>query len=434
MYHFNFSMKKIFFALFLLGLFFLSGQTFAQDATTITIPKDTLVLSADPVVIAKNQPTKITATFDATKKEKGEEYEILFFNNKEREGYKFSPETCKIIADLEKKAQSCFVTFTSSNEGSFDIFALLKINSKIFPNKSKGVSIKVDGRPYISDAEVPLNTKTTYTPLAPLPGFDKEINTAQECDANGENCTCPFGNYLNTMIKLVIGFSAVLAMVMIVMGGIEYMTSELVSSKEAGKETITNAILGLVIALGAYLILNTLNPDLLKSCLVDSLPDVEIMIEEDVPQTPINGKYCTKTTGAGDGYSEKAIWSTITNVSKPEDSVKKLKKGIVTSKGECLLVGEKNCTSTFGLDTSYVDTILAKCPDCKPITITGGTECWLHGGAKQKTNHRPGSPVVDLRLETKLDAYIKSGVKNGSWYEKDNIFYLLEPDHWHVGK
>ncbi len=67
------------------------------------------------------------------------------------------------------------------------------------------------------------------------------------------------------MIKVLIGIAAVLAMIMIVAGGIQYMTSGLVSSKEAGKHRITNAIIGLLIALGAYIILFTINPNLLKT-------------------------------------------------------------------------------------------------------------------------------------------------------------------------
>ncbi|KKQ33857.1 MAG: hypothetical protein US45_C0004G0018 [Candidatus Nomurabacteria bacterium GW2011_GWA1_37_20] len=74
-----------------------------------------------------------------------------------------------------------------------------------------------------------------------------------------------FGSYLNLMIKIFIGLCAVLSVVMIVIGGLEYMTSELISSKEAGKEKVTGALLGLLIALGAYALLFTINPDLLKS-------------------------------------------------------------------------------------------------------------------------------------------------------------------------
>ena len=100
-----------------------------------------------------------------------------------------------------------------------------------------------------------------YQLLAPLPGGDngngiKSFDTAQ-ADSLRE--------YLNIIIKIITGMAAVLAVIMIVIGGIEYMTSELISSKEAGKERIEHALLGLLLALGAYAILNTLNPSLLST-------------------------------------------------------------------------------------------------------------------------------------------------------------------------
>jgi hypothetical protein len=136
------------------------------------------------------------------------------------------------------------------------------------------------------------NTDTTYTPLAPIPGTPFDGTTP--FDTQG---TCAFGNYLNIMIKLILGIAAVLSMVMITMGGIEYMTSELVSSKESGKNTITNAILGLVIALGAYVILNTINPQLLNACL-DKLPMATITVdlggESSQPFVPFTGTNKTR--------------------------------------------------------------------------------------------------------------------------------------------
>ncbi|MCE9549256.1 pilin [Candidatus Nomurabacteria bacterium] len=97
----------------------------------------------------------------------------------------------------------------------------------------------------------------------------------------GFNPTSPtaLSNYLNTMIKIVIGVSAVLAVVMIVIGGIEYMTSELIHSKEAGKDRITGALIGLLIALGAYALLYTINPDLLKSEF--NIKDVTVQVDVD---------------------------------------------------------------------------------------------------------------------------------------------------------
>ncbi len=105
-----------------------------------------------------------------------------------------------------------------------------------------------------------------YQLLAPLPCE----NTSPGC-VNGKlinfNTAQPnnLGVYLNMMITIFIGVCAVLSVVMIVIGGIEVMTSELAHTKQAGKERIENALLGLLIALGAYALLFTINPDLLNS-------------------------------------------------------------------------------------------------------------------------------------------------------------------------
>lgn len=47
-------------------------------------------------------------------------------------------------------------------------------------------------------------------------------------------------------------------------GGYRYMLSGLWTSKEAAKETLQNAVLGLLILLGAYLILYQINPCILS--------------------------------------------------------------------------------------------------------------------------------------------------------------------------
>jgi hypothetical protein len=98
---------------------------------------------------------------------------------------------------------------------------------------------------------------SNYQLLAPLPGVG---------DTNGAvDTTGGLSKYLNPMIKIFIGLCAVLSVVMIVIGGLEYMTSELLSSKEEGKKRIGEALFGLIIALGAYALLFTINPDLLNS-------------------------------------------------------------------------------------------------------------------------------------------------------------------------
>lgn len=107
-----------------------------------------------------------------------------------------------------------------------------------------------------------------YTFLAPLPELGPTFDASQ---------TDSLSVYLNIMIKVFIGLCAVLAVIMIVVGGIEYMTSELPESKSNGKNRILGAIFGLVLAVGAWTILYTINPDLLR-VEFNSLEDVKVTV------------------------------------------------------------------------------------------------------------------------------------------------------------
>jgi len=96
-----------------------------------------------------------------------------------------------------------------------------------------------------------------YCLLAPLP--DGEGGLKLKTDASFE-----LGDYIKLMLKVIIGIAGVLAVVMIVIGGIEYMSTDAFSGKEEGKSRITNALLGLVLLVGSFLILNTINPNLVN--------------------------------------------------------------------------------------------------------------------------------------------------------------------------
>ena len=89
-----------------------------------------------------------------------------------------------------------------------------------------------------------------YIPLVKLPGID-------QAEANN------LPAYLKAMFKLLIGVAGALAVVMITLGGIEYMSTDSMFGKEEGRKKINNALLGLLLAIGACLILFTVNPKLL---------------------------------------------------------------------------------------------------------------------------------------------------------------------------
>jgi hypothetical protein len=69
---------------------------------------------------------------------------------------------------------------------------------------------------------------------------------------------------LKNLFLITIGFAAILGVIMIAIGGVEYMGSDKVFTKTNGRNRIMAAFQGLFIILASYLILNTINPQLLS--------------------------------------------------------------------------------------------------------------------------------------------------------------------------
>lgn len=284
-----------------------------------------------------------------------------------------------------------------------------------------------DARASPQNPKEPCNDRTSptnlpclsgYILLAPLPSPG---NAAKFENFNPEPTATnpyPLTTYLRLMIKLIIGLSAVMAVIMIIIGGMEYMTSELISSKEEGKKRIQGAIFGLLLALGAYAILFTINPDLLNSEL--NVPEAKLTVDinVDVPQVCVAGQKCG-------GYDTGALWNT-----QLAGTITGLPSGVTSRPGECAKVGDRPCTSLRGLNLNYINSTIARC-NCQ-LVITGGTESWLH---KVGSSHRPGSPTVDLETNLTLNNYITGGqpLVVGQRYSIYGVSYLYEGNHWHVG-
>lgn len=119
---------------------------------------------------------------------------------------------------------------------------------------------------------------TTYKLLAPI-GELKEVKSSSG-----------IGDYLNIMFKIAIGLCGALAVIMIVIGGIQYMGTESIFGKTEAKGRILSAILGLFIALGAYAILMTINPALTgkEGVIVDQ---VTADIDEETEAEPVTTYY-----------------------------------------------------------------------------------------------------------------------------------------------
>lgn len=70
-----------------------------------------------------------------------------------------------------------------------------------------------------------------------------------------------FLGYIQSFYLFLISFSTVLAIFMIVLGGFQYMSTDVIGKKKDGLEKVRNAVIGLVLVLSSYLILYTINPE-----------------------------------------------------------------------------------------------------------------------------------------------------------------------------
>ncbi len=101
-------------------------------------------------------------------------------------------------------------------------------------------------------------TMGEYIPLAQLPGFSK----IDEGVAGGALGTFTFASYIKTLVRIAIGLIGILAVVMIVVSGVQYMGSSMFTEKEAAKSRLWGAVTGLILAISSVLILRTINPQL----------------------------------------------------------------------------------------------------------------------------------------------------------------------------
>jgi hypothetical protein len=99
----------------------------------------------------------------------------------------------------------------------------------------------------------PAPANLNYEALEQIPGTDGFINARN------------FPAYMQALYKFVIGGVAIAGLLMLVIGGFFYMTAAGNNSQlTKAKSIITDALIGIIVALFAWLLLFTINPDLVS--------------------------------------------------------------------------------------------------------------------------------------------------------------------------
>ena len=94
---------------------------------------------------------------------------------------------------------------------------------------------------------------TAYVLLERLPVIGNEVKAGE------------FGLYISNLFTLSLRLATVLAVLMISYGGFKYLTSESFTGTSDAKKIINNAVIGLFLLLASWLLLYTINPDLVEN-------------------------------------------------------------------------------------------------------------------------------------------------------------------------
>lgn len=133
------------------------------------------------------------------------------------------------------------------------LFAISIILFCLFPILSLA-DVGSSGQDISKKCDIFDSRSTCYQQLAPItdPSSGKEIDTTS------------FSTYMQAIYRIGIGACFALGVIMFVWAGIEYIITESIYGKSDAKNRITSALTGLAIALVSYLMLQTINPDLLN--------------------------------------------------------------------------------------------------------------------------------------------------------------------------
>lgn len=141
----------------------------------------------------------------------------------------------------------------------------------------------------------------TYQALEPLPGV-------------AQTGTVDFGAFVSGVFRLLFWLAGILAIGLLVFGGISYMTSEIVTKKFNARERIVAAFYGLGLLLISYLILFTINPKLVSSSLSFTATQSQTQGGTRATITPLYGQYGAESE-TGRAIQSNLGSRTLTNVS-----------------------------------------------------------------------------------------------------------------------
>jgi hypothetical protein len=135
---------------------------------------------------------------------------------------------------------------------------------------------------------------SVYNLLAPWPNFSQLMDPGMctKAKADGklpQNAVCDVNGFLNFAFKTLIGLTAVMLVLRLIYEGYRYIVTDVPFLKANAKSEFGTALIGLFIALSAYVIFNTINPKLVSNTI--SIDQVAVSVKDFILTGSLTGNF-----------------------------------------------------------------------------------------------------------------------------------------------
>ena len=175
-------------------------------------------------------------------------------------------------------------------------------------------------------------------------GKELEINYPEFFGLKIEKTSVNFADYVKYIFYFVLGISGLVALGVIIVAGFRYLTSAGNVEKMAdSKDQMSSAVIGLLLLFLSWIILNTINPQLIAPQLKPLAPTIS-----DIPRGVF---LCKKQVDVETAWNLKNQFSTL-ELDPTEENIKKLSE--LKKEFDAILIEiETNCTPSLGNESNF---------------------------------------------------------------------------------
>lgn len=247
-----------------------------------------------------------------------------------------------------------------------------------------------------------LKTENTSPAAKPAPTNNSFLDSIISSKSFGGQ---PLSNLLNQLFWIGLVGAVVLALVMVIRGGVEYMTIDSISGKENGKNRIQAALGGLLLAFSAILILNTINPGLTKLSIV--FAPLQKINQTNISTGITSGTRSSPMTGQSTGDTSSVIKGDFSNVTASD-----LRPHLGSNYSDADIQAFVDAGKQYGIDPRFLASI------SKFETTNGTSKAFTDGRNNAMGTSNSVGPIGFSSVRDSIFIQAKNLVKDGGYYSK----------------